>query len=83
MKISIVVDIVVERSEIFCSMTESSGFYLLDAITETSICVICQFRSASDVELKIQHIILKLFLGQFRTVAFTWKNSIYVWLLVM
>lgn len=58
MKISIVVDIVVERSEIFCSMTESSGFYLLDAITETSICVICQFRSASDVELKIQHIIL-------------------------
>lgn len=69
MKTSIRVDIVVERSEILCSMTES--FCLVDA------------KTASDVKLKIQHIMLKLYLGQFRTGIFIWKNSIYVWLLVV
>lgn len=33
------VDIVVKRSEILCSMTES--FYVVDANTEISVCIVC------------------------------------------
>ena len=59
MKMSILLDIAV-----MCLFSESLGFYLM---------LIPKFQLVSDVELQ-KGIVLKLYLRQFRTVAFIWKN---------